>query len=910
MTHSRNIALAYCIDNLNVAEAITNTLSDTPYRFEHFYCKKDESAAPLAQQLEDFTGTIILLISDNFLRSLHCMQGSLQLLQQKNEQILPLVVDGRRYDDLKGTVDIIPTRFEKIGDIIPYINYWQNQYLDLRSQRRRLEGEEDYDREVLGAHIRNLRQVSSEASEFLRVLRNTPHYPLSEFSEDHFRLLFEAMEEEESWESFKNNHPQPQLQLETESRDMPEEQEDETKDLLHSKQEDQVEDPIVEQTLNKIPGMEMLEGRENIAKIIGGRLGEKVDFNQFKKEAAESESITEHTLQDQIIEEEIEEPAEEEQEEIGTISTPNESAFPEEEKKLPANEAGSFFESPEHLSDPSVSETNLELERPNDQQPADPLERANELLADGRVQEGLMLLQEGIHQQPERNDLRYQYALHLAQNGSNIDQAMEELEVVLSNDPGHVDAQFLMGELAELKGDFSKAAANYQKVADLDETFPDIYYRLGILHVANLEDFEQAAKYFKKAVKHKPEHVDAQYQYGLLLGEQLKKPNKAIDAFEKTLELQYNHPFANYDLALLFHQKGEFKRARRYYQRAIEINPELKTPENDAAFFEAPNAEVKKAELPSSAETAPQPSTLTSQLTVEEEGGTEASMLASLKRNISRLEELLIERKAEVKKKEMPTVDQTVLVSGATSGIGRAIAAIFAEKGYRVIITGRRQDRLEALQQEWREAFGAEVLPLQFDVREAETVKQAVIDLPEPWQKVDLLINNAGKARGLAPIHEGELDHWEEMIDTNLKGLLYLTRAVAPGMVKRQSGHIINVGSIAGKEVYPQGNVYCATKFAVDALTKAMRMDLHKYNIRVSQVSPGHVEETEFALVRFDGDEERAKIYEDFQPVTSKDVAEIIYFMATRPAHVNIQDTLVMGTQQASATIIDRSGRA
>jgi NADP-dependent 3-hydroxy acid dehydrogenase YdfG len=171
------------------------------------------------------------------------------------------------------------------------------------------------------------------------------------------------------------------------------------------------------------------------------------------------------------------------------------------------------------------------------------------------------------------------------------------------------------------------------------------------------------------------------------------------------------------------------------------------------------------------------------------------------------------------------------------------------------------------------------------------------------------LLNNAGKAKGLAPIQEGQLEHWEEMIDTNIKGLLYLTRAVAPLMAERGSGHIINISSTAGKEVYPNGNVYCATKYAVEALTKAMRIDLHKYNIRVSQVAPGHVEETEFALVRFDGDAEKAKIYEDFQPLTSKDVAEAIYFIASRPSHVNIQDVLMMGTQQASSTIIDKSGR-
>jgi|SRR5690606_23219801 len=174
---------------------------------------------------------------------------------------------------------------------------------------------------------------------------------------------------------------------------------------------------------------------------------------------------------------------------------------------------------------------------------------------------------------------------------------------------------------------------------------------------------------------------------------------------------------------------------------------------------------------------------------------------------------------------------------------------------------------------------------------------------------VDILINNAGLAKGLSPVHEGDLAHWEQMIDTNVKGLLYVTRLISPGMVIRRSGHIINICSTAGKEVHPNGNVYCATKFAVEALTRSMRADLYTHGIRVSQVSPGHVEETEFARVRFDGNAEKANIYRDFNPLTSRDVAEAIYFIASRPPHVNIQDILMMGTQQAGSTMIDRTGR-
>ena len=253
---------------------------------------------------------------------------------------------------------------------------------------------------------------------------------------------------------------------------------------------------------------------------------------------------------------------------------------------------------------------------------------------------------------------------------------------------------------------------------------------------------------------------------------------------------------------------------------------------------------------------------------------------------------------------------KTAFITGASSGIGKATASIFAKKGYNLIITGRREKRLLEVKKKLEKKYIVKVKALVFDVRDLGACKKAVSSLKGGWKKIDVLINNAGLAAGFDPIQSGDVNDWERMIDTNIKGLVYMTRLISPGMIKRGKGQIINVCSTAGHEVYPNGNVYCATKHAVDALTKSMRIDLHKHNIRVGQVSPGHVEETEFALVRFDGDKERSKIYEDFNPLTSKDVAETIWFMVSRPKHVNIQDILMMGTQQASSNFIDRSGRS
>lgn len=253
---------------------------------------------------------------------------------------------------------------------------------------------------------------------------------------------------------------------------------------------------------------------------------------------------------------------------------------------------------------------------------------------------------------------------------------------------------------------------------------------------------------------------------------------------------------------------------------------------------------------------------------------------------------------------------KSVLITGSTSGIGRATAREFAKQGIeKLIITGRRMERLKALKQELSNEYGTNVFSMPFDIRDPKLCEEAWNNLPDLYKPVDVLINNAGLAKGLDPIHEGQLEDWETMLDTNVKGLLYMTRLVSRDMVENEKGHIINVASTAGKETYPKGSVYCASKHAVDALTRAIRQDLYKYNIRVGQVAPGHVEETEFAERRFDWNKEKAKIYEDFNPLTSADVAEAIYFIASRPPHVNIQDILMMGTQQATATDIDRSGR-
>jgi 3-hydroxy acid dehydrogenase/malonic semialdehyde reductase len=247
---------------------------------------------------------------------------------------------------------------------------------------------------------------------------------------------------------------------------------------------------------------------------------------------------------------------------------------------------------------------------------------------------------------------------------------------------------------------------------------------------------------------------------------------------------------------------------------------------------------------------------------------------------------------------------KTALITGASSGIGAAIARILAENNYNLIICGRREERLISLRLELKAKVKVDYLV--FDVSDRDKVKE-ILEPVLSEKVIDVLINNAGNAHGLAPIDQGDLDDWDAMIDGNVKGLLYVSKLVIPQMVARNEGHIINIGSIAGKEVYPNGNVYCASKHAVDAINNGMRMDLNQYGIKVSQISPGLVE-TEFSKVRFKGDDDRAaSVYDSLEALQANDIAEVAYFIISRPEHVNISDVIVLPTAQASATVVKRN---
>ena len=243
-------------------------------------------------------------------------------------------------------------------------------------------------------------------------------------------------------------------------------------------------------------------------------------------------------------------------------------------------------------------------------------------------------------------------------------------------------------------------------------------------------------------------------------------------------------------------------------------------------------------------------------------------------------------------------MNKTALITGATSGIGKACAYMLAKNNYNIIITGRRKERLDELE---KELSNIKVLKLNFDIRDKQETEKQIQNLPKEWKNIDLLINNAGLASGLSNIQDGNIDQWEQMIDTNVKGLLYISRQIMPIMISNKKGHIVNISSIAGKETYGKGNVYCGTKHAVEAITKGMRIDMLPYGIKVTSIAPGMVD-TEFSTVRLGNKEEADKVYEGFTPLYAQDIADSVEFAITRPVHVNINEMLVMPTAQATAT--------
>lgn len=445
-----------------------------------------------------------------------------------------------------------------------------------------------------------------------------------------------------------------------------------------------------------------------------------------------------------------------------------------------------------------------------------------------------------------------------------------------------IDVLFTLAETETEESDFANARLCYERVLAIDPANGRAHLALARLFAHLMHLPAEAAIAYRNALLCNDENARICYEYALFTLP--NHPRRAVELLQQALQIQPLFAEAYVALAEAYQAVGQTDAARAAYLQACLLNAELRNPALDSQLAILRPAEPE----PVAEEAAPAEEAIEEEAPVAEEAAP-ASVEEAPAPN--------------------PNADTVVLITGATAGIGKAAAERFIRDGYSVVISGRRGERLQALKESFDEDTQSRIQCLCADVRDSAAFSQAFRALSEKFQQVDLLINNAGLAKGSSPIHEGEWSHWETMIDTNIKGLLLSTRTVAAQMVARRKGHIINIGSAAAKDAYANGNVYCATKAAVDMLTKAMRLDLYKHGIRVSTINPG-MTETEFALVRYEDPARAEQLYADFQPLSAEDVADAIYFVASRPAHVNIQDVLLYSTQQAATAVVDRSGRA
>ena len=816
----------------------------------------------LFDRLKTNTGKSLILISNNFLKDSNSVYNAFDTCKNLMEQkrLLPVICPD--LEILDGKVEKSATKIEKIGDMIKFMNYWQEKYLDIRKGLRKNNLNVN-EQQLLSEKLNIVRPISSEMGEILRLLKVHKASYLEELRASSYSAIFNLINNQTAHRQLKDGLESGLYKAKLAEGILLKSKSESVIESSDVKEEELVEDMV---NIDSIPGMSLLSGRSSFENGLNnssesetsGHDLESPNEDQFI--ATESIDLEGSSPIHSDDSKHLSKIFEEETSPEDNILESNDSTLNPEEIAS-KNKANDFDEEDDDFDADDLLKEFINKE--NEKFEADYLTQAIKLFQEDKRDEAFNLIEVGIKKtqsgyaaikwidfliESDEQDEAYAFAL----------QALEE-------DSFNEQLVYKIGMLELDRGRTAEAIQRFEKVLGLDPEFEDVYYTLAILLIDNVPNSEtRALKLLKRSIKFDNSNIDAQYRYALLLLEKFNEEGKGKKGLIKVLKRDPEHLFANYDLALFYHNKNEVEKALSYYIAAIENNEELQTPENDQAFGYSSGETV---DSPYQTETA------------------------------------------EYYKNKQSANKGIVLVTGATSGIGKATAYEFASNGHNLIITGRRMDRLEDICKDLEHTFNIKTKILCFDVRSFDAVKEQLESLDDQWSKIDILVNNAGLARGLAPIHEGDIEHWETMIDTNIKGLLYMSRLISKQMVDRNHGHIINVCSTAGKETYPNGNVYCATKFAVDALTKAMRLDLYKFGIRVSQVSPAHVEETEFAKVRFDQDEEKAKIYNDFNPLKSSDVAETIYFISNRPPHVNIQDILVMGTQQAGSTFIDRSGR-
>jgi NADP-dependent 3-hydroxy acid dehydrogenase YdfG/cytochrome c-type biogenesis protein CcmH/NrfG len=781
--------ISYHSVNQVLADTMIRDLSAGGFTFSTLSEKDLGTGATLAGTLQNEGRPIILMVSDNFLKSevfIHQLLPFLKSRDQSQIQII-LLTEGQADPDTPPS----PTRIDRVGQILHYINYWQDRYLHLR----KLQSHPETIGSVSEESLTRTRQIAFEIGDLIEYFRENASYAWEAFTANRYELFFRKSGNISLHHEFLKGtlYPDDDRELEEKIRKQLEQLRQQEE---QEKQNQESVDPNVEDLLEELAGKTNTVSRQQVDEAPP----EKELLSKliaYKNRLEEPEDMDNEDDDDDWDEDELWDDNEEEETEV---------------------------------------KTEIITLQPRNK------ERLQDLVA----------------KDPDNINALLDLAYLMAEDDQAFNETTGLLEKVLILDPGNPRAFFLLGQLSLEYKEFHLAQRYFERALEGNPNHTESHLQLAKLLMKDPEKLEVALEHLSAARKIDPDNAEiwAQYGYALALNKSLKK---AVKAYKKALDLDPENEVYASQLSELYFKTGDKVKALKHHKEKSKSQDPGKIPDQITPTYTA---------------------------TPEDH--------------------ILLE---PIEKPPRKVAVLTVLITGATSGIGRATARYFAERGHRIILTGRREDRLTALQAELEQRFNTAVLPLAFDIRQEAVTRQLIKSLPSPWSNIDVLINNAGLAKGLAPVHEGKIEDWDTMIDTNIKGLLYMTKAVAGGMVQRRKGHIINICSTAGKETYPMGNVYCATKHAVDALTKSFRLDLHGYNIRVGQVSPGHVEETEFALNRFDGDTEKAGIYKDFNPLQASDVAAAIYYMIEQPPHVSIHDIVLTGTQQASSTQINRSGR-
>jgi NADP-dependent 3-hydroxy acid dehydrogenase YdfG len=894
----KKIVLAYCSDNADLVENLDNALRSTNLHFEHLTEIPDAPDGAFAQALEAQTDPVLLLTTDNLLKNSACMAGLLPVLQRllpMSAHIVPAVAEGRWYNDTSKTFENTPTAIDRLADALRYMNYWQTYYLQTIDQQQHRPAAE---RGEMESKVQTIHDVASEVGQVIDLIRHSNPVAWYQLTQRDYATFFERFQLWDAQEVYKNRHntpavipvaaPEPEVaeieipHIETPEveHSMPEKNAPETAtadmEIPTATQETKA------QTLPYSNGWVMFTPVEPIAN------GHKPEI-QPPAPTLKPELLPETPATD-VADEDIAALFEEEEEAVvATVETPDIAPEPDEAEvaeiqnivtepepdEAEVGEIHHITHEPAEVATPEieaaadepeateVDTAEVESPAPETTQPSEieqTIQDAQVWLSKGHIELGKQVMQLALEQHPDNEVLRNAYIATAQQYGFEAELPDPTPLVHTGDGDGQPQPEARsydrMGDTANEKADYLFAKYCWDRVAEIDPEYTGIYRKLGLLCAQHLPQYHSTAiVYLEKALAATPDDADVSYALAQLYIDQQQDLSLVVDKLRHTVELRPDHAEAWLALAFAWQNKGNAAEANTAYRQAIALNPALRNDRRDVELLLVTTASPKhpntQTPTPTNTQT-PEPS------------NTQAP------------------NPSNTQTPEHPnTQTLTVLITGATSDIGRAVAELFARDGHRVIIAGRSDERLDAVQGHLLQTYDNPCQALNFDVRHYPSVETVFRQLPEDWQNIDVLINNANVAKGFAPIHEGNPDDWDIMIDTNIKGLLYTARAVTPGMVARRKGHIINIGAATDKEIYPNSNIYSATKFAIDGLTKAMRMDLHPYNIRVSGFN--------------DNTDRAATIYGEAQTSNTADIAAVIYFMATRPAHINLQDVLLNG---------------